>query len=134
MHEAIAARLQPERQQLRQRGIVLHDDHFGDVGCREVGGGRWRSRSDVDPRRRALLREQRGRETTHKRAGFLPAVSGAAIARVLEPLLGGCLELCRDDACLGKSERTSRAAQPMGIAAQCFYRSRVIARGDEPFG
>jgi len=53
---------------------------------------------------------------------------------MLEPLLGGVLEIRRDDGGLREPERAGGAAQAVRIAAQLFDRRSVIARGDQPFG
>jgi hypothetical protein len=81
-----------------------------------------------------VLREQGGGETTDKRAGLLATVSHATIPGLVQPLLGSHFELCRHDARLREAEGAGRAAQPMGVTAQCFECGRVVTRGDEPFG
>src|SRR3989449_8773673 len=52
---------------------------------------------------------------------------------MLQPLLGGVLELGGDDGGLGEADRPGGATQPMGVAAQCFDCGRVVARSDQPF-
>jgi len=80
-----------------------------------------------------LLGKERRRKPPNISARGLAAVCDA-IPRVLEPLLGGFLELGGDDRGLGESERPGGAAQTMSVAAQRFDGRRVGACSDQPFG
>src|SRR5439155_7266763 len=119
VQKPVPARLEAEREQLGQRGIVLDDDDFRYV-ARLVAvrrrGGDWRRRGGEGRRgcRRSccLLGKERRRKPPNISARGLAAVCDA-IPRVLEPLLGGFLELGGDDRGLGESERPGGAAQTM---------------------
>src|SRR6266851_2273517 len=94
-----------------------------------TGGEGWGRGCD---RRGRLLREQRRGEPANEAAGGLASIRDP-VARVLQPLLGGVLELGGDDRSLGEAERPGGATQPMGVAAQCFDCGHVVARSDQPF-
>jgi len=80
-----------------------------------------------------LFGEQRRGKPPHEAPGCLTPIPHA-VAGFLQPLFRGFFELGGDDRCLGKTEGAGGAAQPMGVAAQCFDCGRVVARGDQPFG